>query len=98
MSGQTLRWTRRAVRRLDQIGAYIAKDDPEAAARVVARIVSAVDNLASHPVMGRTGRIKGTREYVFADIPYIVAYRVKPEAIEIVTVLHGAQQWPLKLD
>ncbi len=98
MSGQTLRWTRRAVRRLDQIGAYIAKDAPEAAARVVARIVSAVDNLASHPVMGHTGRINGTREYVFADIPYIMAYRVKPEPIEIVTVLDGARQWPLKLD
>lgn len=98
MSGQTLRWTRRAVRRLDQIGDYIAKDDPEAAARVVARIVSAVDNLTNHPAMGRVGRIKGTREYVFADIPYIIAYRVKPELIEIITVIHGAQRWPLKLD
>lgn len=98
MSGRALRWTRRAVRRLDQIGTYIAKDDPDAAARVVVRIVSAIDNLANHPAMGRSGRIKGTREYVFADIPYIVAYRVKPETIEIVTVLHGAQQWPLKLD
>lgn len=98
MSGRTLRWTRRAVRRLDQIGDYIANDDPNAAARVVARIVSAVDNLAGHPAMGRIGRIKGTREFVFADTPYIVAYRVKPETIEIVTVIHGPRQWPLKLD
>lgn len=98
MSGHTLRWTHRAVRRLDHIGSYVAKDDPDAAARVIARIVSAVDNLAHHPALGRVGRIKGTREFVFADIPYIVAYRVKPEAIEIITILHSAQQWPLKLD
>lgn len=98
MSDRALRWTRRAVQRLDQIGTCIAKDDPEAVARVVARIVSAIDTLGGHPAMGRNGRVKGTREYVFADIPYIVAYRVKPEAIEIVTILHGAQRWPRKLD
>ncbi|MGO4842271.1 type II toxin-antitoxin system RelE/ParE family toxin, partial [Rhizobiaceae sp. 2RAB30] len=69
------------------MGDYIAKNDPDAAARVVSRIVSAVDNLADHPAMGRVGRIKGTREFVFADIPYIVAYRVKADAIEIVTVI-----------
>lgn len=98
MSRPALRWTRRAVRRLDLIGEYVAKDDPDAAARVVARIVSAVDNLAHHPALGRVGRIRGTREYVFADIPYIVAYRVTPEAIEIIAVIHTAQRWPLKLD
>lgn len=98
MSRPIVRWTRRAVRRLDQIGHYVAKDDPDAAARVVARIVAAVDTLAHHPALGRVGRIRGTREYVFADIPYIVAYRVTPEAVEVVTVLHGAQRWPLNLD
>jgi addiction module RelE/StbE family toxin len=98
MSSHTLRWTRRAVRRLDQIGNHIAQDDPEAAARVVARIVAAVDNLTSHPAMGRVGRIKGTREFVFADIPYIVAYRVIPGVVEILTVIHGAQRWPLELE
>ncbi len=98
MSGHTLRWTRRALRRLDQIGNYIAQDDPEAAARVVAGIVAAVDNLTSHPAMGRVGRIKGTREFVFADIPYIVAYRVILGVVEILTVIHGAQRWPLELE
>jgi plasmid stabilization system protein ParE len=55
MTAPTLRWTRRAIRRLDQIGAYIAKDSPDAAAQIVTRIVSAVDNLASYPSMG--GRV-----------------------------------------
>lgn len=71
MSRHTIRWTRRALRRLDQIGAHIAKDTPFAAARVVARIISAADLLAEHPAMGRVGRVSETRELALADIPYI---------------------------
>ncbi|TPJ59259.1 type II toxin-antitoxin system RelE/ParE family toxin, partial [Mesorhizobium sp. B2-7-1] len=47
-----IRWTQRAVRRLDQIGAFIEKDNPAAAKRVIARIVSCADNLAEQPAMG----------------------------------------------
>lgn len=94
MSRLTVRWTQRALRRLDQIGAHIAADSPDAAARVVARLVSSVDALAHHPGMGRTGRIKGTRELVLADIPYLVPYRVRGSDLEVLSVLHAAQQWP----
>ncbi|MDX8444185.1 type II toxin-antitoxin system RelE/ParE family toxin [Mesorhizobium captivum] len=92
-----IRWTRRALRRLDQIGVYIENDNPGAAARVVARIVSSAGNLAEQPAMGRVGRIKGTRELVLTDIPYIIPYRVVGGEIEILTVMHAAQQWPLQL-
>lgn len=94
---RTIRWTVRAVRRLDAVGAHIAKDDPQAAARVVARIVSAVELLADQPALGRVGRLEGTRELVFADIPYIVPYRVGPTTIEILTIMHTAQKWPESL-
>lgn len=96
MSGKRIRWTLRALRRLDQIGEFIEKDDPEAAARVVARIVSAVDMLTDFPASGRPGRIKGTREIVLADIPYIIPYRVGRD-IEIITVMHAHQLWPKAL-
>ena len=91
---RTLRWTRRALMRLDQVGSYIEKGNPQAAARVIARLVSSVDLLTEQPAMGRVGRIKGTRELVFADIPYIIPYRVQPTTIEILTVMHSAQKWP----
>ena len=94
MASRRIRWTRRAVRRLDQIGAYIAKDSPASAARVVARIISAVDFLSEQPAMGRVGRIAQTRELVLPDIPYIVAYRVRGTDVEILTVMHAAQRWP----
>lgn len=97
MNRRTIRWTKRALRRLDQIGAHIAEDNPAAAARVIARIVSAADALAEQPAMGRTGRLIGTREMVLADIPYIIAYRVTRHDIEILTVMHAAQKWPQAL-
>ncbi|MXN47187.1 type II toxin-antitoxin system mRNA interferase toxin, RelE/StbE family [Shinella kummerowiae] len=96
MSRKRIRWTLRALRRLDEIGAYIEQDNPDAAARVVARIVTAVDTLAELPATGRVGRIKGTREVVLADIPYIIPYRVGRD-IEIITVMHAHQKWPKAL-
>ena len=96
MSRKRIRWTLRALRRLDEIGAYIEQDNPDAAARVVARIVTAVDMLSDLPATGRAGRIKGTREIVLADIPYIIPYRVGRD-IEIITVMHAHQKWPKAL-
>lgn len=93
MSGKRIRWTLLALRRLDEIGAYIEKDNPDAAARVVARIVTAVDMLVELPASGRPGRIKGTREIVLADIPYIIPYRVGRDIV-IITVMHAHQRWP----
>lgn len=44
--------------------------------------------------MGRVGRIAQTRELVMADIPFIVAYRVSENEVDIITVMHAAQKWP----
>ena len=76
--------------------ALFEEDNPDAAARVIARIVTAVDMLADLPASGRPGRINGTREVVLADIPYIIAYRVSRD-IEIITVMHAHQRWPQTL-
>ncbi len=96
MSEKRIRWTKRALRRLDGIGAHIQKENPDAAARVVARIVSAVDMLADFPASGRAGRINGTRELVLADMPDIIPYRVEQD-VEILTVMHAHQRWPSEL-
>jgi len=97
MSRKTIRWTNRALRRLDEIGAHIEKDSPEAASRVIARILAAAELLTEQPAMGRVGRIKATRELVLVDIPYIIPYRVTADAVEILTIIHTAQHWPRTL-
>jgi toxin ParE1/3/4 len=71
----------------------MAQDDPAAAARVLARIHSAVERLAKHPGMGRAGRVPLTRELVISGTPFVAVYRVRAD-VEIIRVLHGAQSWP----
>ena len=91
------RWLRRALQNLDEEAAYIATDDPRAAARTVQSIAISVARLAAHPASGRAGRVPGTRELVLSGTPYIVAYRVRGETVEILRVLHGARRWPEQL-
>ncbi len=80
---------------LDAIGIleYIAQDNITAAYGVYEAIQQQVSHLAEHPKLGRIGRVKGTRELVVSGTPYIVAYRIQGEIIQILRVLHGAQKW-----
>jgi len=77
--------------------AYIAQDDPKAAADVVLRIVRAVSLLKEQPAIGRTGRVPGTKELIVPDTPYIVPYRVKDEILQILRVYHSSRKWPESL-
>ena len=91
-----VRWLRRALRNLDEEAEYIARDDPDAAAQMVDRIATSVERLATHPALGRTGRVPSTRELVVSGTPYVVPYRVRGETVEILRVFHGARKWPEK--
>jgi len=73
---------------------YIAKDNLSAALSQLDEIEGQTDRLADYPKLGRPGRVKGTRELVVNRTPFIVVYRIKGEFIQILRVLHGAQQWP----
>ena len=53
-----------------------------------------VSLLVDKPRLGRPGRVKGTRELVVVRTPFIVAYRIIGKSVQILRVLHGAQQWP----
>lgn len=90
-----VRWLRAALKDLDERAAYIAVDNPAAARRLVATLLRAINHLAEHPALGRPGRIAGTRELVIP--PYIIPYRVRRNAVEVLRIFHGAQRWPDKL-
>jgi plasmid stabilization system protein ParE len=89
-----LEYAPRYFRRLEDIREWIAADNPAAAVRMIARIRTAVERLAIVSGAGRPGRVAGTRELVISGTPYIVPYRVKGEAVQIITILHSAQRWP----
>jgi len=80
---------------LDHIETYIAEDNsPPVAIDVVLRIIDTVDIvLPEHPEAGRIGRVENTRELVIDGTPFLVIYRIT-RAVELLRVLHGAQQWP----
>ncbi len=93
-----IEWTLLAQADLKHIYAYIHEDDPQAAISVLGAIRNAIrGQLKTSPLSGRSGRVKNTRELIIPRLPYIVAYRIGISSIQILRVLHGAQQWPEKL-
>lgn len=93
-----LKWTDLANIDLEKIEAHITEDNsPTVAIDVVMNIIdSAGLILPEYPRAGRQGRVKNTRELVIDGLPFIVIYRehVSANCIEILRVLHEAQQWP----
>jgi toxin ParE1/3/4 len=79
---------------LSELVTYIATDNPTAAYGVHDEIRRQTGILATHPEVGRLGRIPGTRELVIAGTPYIAAYRITSKVATILRLLHGARQWP----
>jgi toxin ParE1/3/4 len=90
-------WTHRALRALTNIHQHIAADNLNAADLLKDRALEFVETkLAAHPLVGRPGRVAGTRESVVHQ-NYIIVYRVTENVIEILTVRHAARLWPDKL-
>ena len=89
-----IRWLDDAVNDLQSLRLYISQDSATAARKVVKKILHAIDILSKQPGMGRPGRIINTRELIVSGTPYIVPYRVRHNAIEILRVFHCAMRWP----
>jgi len=87
-------WTRRALRDIDDLRTYIDQDSPGAARRQGLQILSAVERLMGFPDSGRPGRVAGTHELVVGQAPFLVAYRTRADAVEVLAVLHGRRRWP----
>ena len=93
-----LKWTDLANADLDQVQAYISQENSIIVAiDVVLKIINTAELiLSNHPEAGRLGRVRNTRELVISGVPFIVIYRKVQSLrrVEILRVLHDAQQWP----
>jgi addiction module RelE/StbE family toxin len=87
-------WTRLALTDLIHSRDYIAAESPTSAGHVVDRIEKSSQVLGQHPEMGRQGRVGGTRELIISGTPFILAYRIKENKIEILSVIHSSRKWP----
>ena len=87
-----INWTAEAERWLKDIYDYIAEDNSEAAARVVAGIFEEVQLLRDFPELGhRYDRHTGQHIRVLLYGHYRIAYLIKPDGdIAILGVFHGA--------
>lgn len=92
-----VKWLRRALENLDDEATYIAKDSPRMAQDFVRHLHASAARLAEYPDMGRSGRINGTRELVITRFSYVLPYRVRKDAIEILRVFHTARKWPERM-
>jgi toxin ParE1/3/4 len=87
-----LRYERGALGDLDEIFAYIAADNREAAARLVDRIEDVAARIAASPYVG-----EATRKPGFSRLPvgsYLIVYEVTADEVIIHYVRHGARRRP----
>lgn len=53
----------------------------------------AAAKLASHPKVGRPGKISGTRELIPHE-SYRLVYEIDGNTVWVLTLVHTARQWP----
>jgi len=88
-----IRWTVPAANDLESINYYLQQHYPQFAEATVRTIYGRIRSLKSSPNRGRPGHLAGTRELALTPLPYVVVYRVQAEALEILHIYHGAQDW-----
>jgi toxin ParE1/3/4 len=85
-------WSPIARTRLREIRVFVALDKPDAAERLVTRIVAMTEVLRRFPLAGRAGASPGLRELPVGGTPYIIVYRVRAGRVVVGTIWHGAQK------
>jgi toxin ParE1/3/4 len=88
-----VRWTVPAAEDLEGIKRYLDQRYPHFAEPTVRTIYQRICALKTAPYRGRPGHRSGTRELPITPLPYIVVYAVKHEAVEILHIYHGSQDW-----
>ena len=90
-------WTDNAIEHLVSIYGYISQNSPVYAKRMVDKITRRSEQISAFPMSGRK-----VPEYESDEIreviekPYRIIYRIKPDQIDVLAVVHGAQLLPLE--
>lgn len=86
--------TAKALADLEAIADYIAKDNPPRARSFVAELLDKARGLAdypeSFPLVPRYEHL-GVRRRVHGN--YLIFYRIEPERISVIHILHGARDY-----
>lgn len=88
-------WTLRATADLESVVEYIFRDSEFYATAVARELIAAARSLTTFAERGRMVpeyEDPAVREMIVRR--YRLIYRVKPERIEVLRIIHGAQQMP----
>ena len=88
-----LRWTEHAVAQLESIAEYVSLSSPVYAEQLLDRIARRLDQAREFPETGRVVPELARPEIrELIEWPYRLVYRVYPDTIEVLSVLHGRQE------
>ncbi|KGK57513.1 plasmid stabilization protein ParE, partial [Xanthomonas cannabis pv. phaseoli] len=86
-------WTVPAAKQLAHAQDHYHALNPAAAAAMGRQVLEATRTLAEQPGRGRAGRVPGTREWVVRQTPYVLVYRVRDDALQLLHVHLDASDW-----
>jgi len=85
-------WTDTSLAHLRAIHAYIARNSPQYAQRVVDRLTKRSQQIADFPLSGREVAEFGVPQIrQVLEGPFRIIYYIKPDQINVLAVIHGAQ-------
>lgn len=89
-----VRYTHKSLRDMDAIGEYIAKENAQAARRLLRSIKDKCKVFAETPLIGSQRDEFGEGTRVFSLGSYLVFYHPADSGITVLRVLHGARDLP----
>lgn len=90
----SVRYTREALRDLDQISSYLAQHDPAVAAALLDAVDAVVSRLARFPHSAQATEMPGVRAAPVLRYPYIIFYTAEYGGVVIHYVRHAARLRP----
>ena len=85
------RFTPAAIMDLEAICDFVAQDKPQAAFKLIDRLESASEQIAQSPGIGRMREELAVGLQSFPVGKYVIFYRVRGSAIEVIRVLHSSR-------
>jgi len=89
-----IRYTAAALREIDEILSYIAKDNPLAADEVAAVLRATVRRLSEYPRLAIETDEPGVRVAPVLPYRYLIFYSIDRDAIVILNVYHSSREHP----
>ena len=88
-------WTDTARDHPSAIHTYIARNSPQYALHVIDRLTRRSQQIAEFPLSGReVAEFEVPQIRQVLEGPFRIIYYIKPDQIDVLAVIHGAQQIP----